>query len=427
MSGLLRLGLCGVGTVGGEVHRQLTEHPDTLAEAAGRPVEIVAYSARGKRPEYRAEYFADAAELAQQADVDAVVELIGGVDVAFDVARSTLAAGRHLITANKALLAERGGEINTLLRQNPGAWIGFEAAIGGGIPVVKCLGEGLAGNRIRKLSCILNGTSNYILSEMFDSGADFGSVLKQAQELGYAEADPTLDISGGDAAHKLAILASMAFGIAEPLRCITCEGIDTLSVRDFRFARQLNCRIRPLAVAERIGDACDLRAHVALVPEGHALAGIGGVMNAVHIQADPVGEVFLSGPGAGAGATASAVLADIIDLATGRARLQVPKRNADFALLDAGLRESTFYLRLDIPERNRPGIIAEITALLTEQQISIRELIQHGECDVADHIPLLVLTDPTREGAVRAFAEAVRARSDICRELLWLRVEDEAR
>ena len=423
----LRLGLCGAGTVGGEVHRQLSEHGDALAEAAGRPVEVVAYSARNARPEYRAEYFADAAELARRADVDAVVELIGGVDVAFEVAQNALAAGRPLITANKALLAERGGEISALLSRNPGTWIGFEAAIGGGIPVVKCLGEGLAGNRIRKLSCILNGTSNYILSEMLDSGADFGEVLRQAQERGYAEADPTLDVSGGDAAHKLAILAGMAFGIAEPLRSVTCEGIDILSVRDFRFARQLDCFIRPLAVAERIGDAYDLRVHAALVPEGHSLAGIGGVMNAVHIQADPVGEVFLSGPGAGAGATASAVLADIIDLAAGRVRPRISSRSADLAPLDAGERESSFYLRLDIPERNRPGIIAEITGLLTEQQISISELIQHGECDVADHIPLLVLTDPARERAVRAFAEAVRGRPDICRELLWLRVEDGAR
>jgi len=342
--------------------------------------------------------------VATDPDIDVVVELIGGTTVARDLVVAALEAGKHVVTANKALIAEHGNEL-AALAESKGLALRYEAAVAGGIPVIKALRESLAGNRISSVAGIINGTGNFILTEMSSAGRSFDDVLAEAQALGYAEADPTFDVDGTDAAHKLVILASLAFGIPLAIDGAFTEGINVIEPADLRYAEELGYRIKHLGIARRVGDRVDLRVHPTLIPSDSQIANVNGVLNTVMINADAVGEVVLVGPGAGALPTASSVMGDVVDLARllGRGQsdpipvMGVPQ--SDVASLPAVPREqveSAWYVRLRVEDR--PGVMADITRLLSAEGISIESLIQRPPKAGSSEVDVVVLTDNASTG-----------------------------
>jgi homoserine dehydrogenase len=397
----LRVGIAGLGTVGTGVVRLLETHRRHLAARTGRSIEIVAVSARDRRRDrgidlspYR--WFDDPVEIARDPGVDLVVELIGGADgPALALAQTALAAGKTVVTANKALLAYHGPALGALAEEKGGA-LGFEASVAGGIPIVKALREGLAANRISRLYGILNGTCNYILSSMRESGRDFAEVLKEAQDLGYAEADPTLDIDGHDAAHKLAILASVAFGTAVDIGAVHVEGIRHVSRLDIEHAEELGYRIKLLGTAVETDRGIEQRVHPTLVPAHAPIARVEGVFNAVVVEGDFVGPVMLEGRGAGEGPTASAVVADILDAACGR-RLPAFVPTAEPGLTAAPIAEHSgpYYVRLMV--RDQPGVIADIAAELSNERVSVEEMIQRRHAPGSAGVPVVLTTHPSQE------------------------------
>lgn len=390
MSEAFRLGIAGLGTVGTGVLRLIADHADLLAGRAGRPIEIVAVSARDPSRDRgvdlsRYTWCDDPAELARLEGIDAVVEVIGGTDgPALDLARACLAAGRPLVTANKAMVATHGRELAESAEAN-GTAILFEAAVCAGTPILQTLREGLAGNRVDRIEGILNGTSNYILSAMEQSGEDFDETLREAQKLGYAEADPALDVGGGDAAHKLAILAALAFGTQPEFANVEVDGIRDVRAADIRQAERLGYSIRLVAMAdlERDGDGPPRllqRVRPCLLPAAHPLADIDGPTNAVLAQGSYSGPILLQGAGAGSESTASAIVADVLALARGETRpaFGVPASNLRPAeLADSGAREARYYLRFVVADR--PGVLAELAAAMRDARVSIQSLIQEGE------------------------------------------------
>lgn len=405
----LRVALAGLGTVGGEVARLIEMQGEHIAKHAGKPVKITAISARDKnkkRPFSSAgmAWIEHPVELAGHADVDCVVELMGGSeDPAKALALATLKAGKPYITANKALLAHHGVALATLAEEKK-VPLYFEAAVAGGIPVIKTLREALAGNVIHEISGILNGTCNFILSTMQETGRGFADVLAEAQRLGYAEADPTFDVDGLDAGHKLVILAALAFGVPVDLAALKAEGIRKISAHDIHFAGELGYNIKLLGHARRSEKGFSMRISPYLVPRSKTLAHIGGPRNAVNIEADPVGGITLTGPGAGAGPTASAVLADIIDCAQGRyaAPFGVPIAHAAaLPLLADEDTISSFYLRATVEDRT--GVFAEIAEILRDSSISILSILQRSS-DKPGTVPLVIITHETSE---KAFKEAL--------------------
>lgn len=411
----LRLGICGVGIVGGQVVARI--------ESAGiQGCELVAYSALHQRDKYSYRYHSEPLGLARSPDVDVVVELIGGTDTALEVAEAALGSGKHLVTANKAMLAEHGSRLAELAQQQ-GVRIGFEAAIGGGIPVVKTLCEGLAANRVERITGILNGTSNYILTRLNQSSdMDFAAALAEAMEKGYAEADASLDVGGGDAAQKLAILAALAFDMSLPVASVICEGIEDLEPEDFSYARELGYTIRPLAVACRVGDAVDIRVHPALMPQESFLARVAGQMNAVRFSADMVGEVLCYGPGAGGPETASAVLSDLLDIANGRG-VGLNLGGKSLACISAEQRQCIYYLRIQAP--NRPGMVAELGQLLAAKYISIEAIIQHEQTDQEhESVPLVLITSRVSENTLLEAVRQIEGLPGVQQSARWLRVED---
>ena len=412
MSKVLNVAIAGLGTVGAEVARQLTENADHFTEKSGRAVRIVAVSARDAEKSRGfsmagVDFCADALALASREDVDVVLELIGGeAGVAYDVVTSALKNGRHVITANKALLAHHGHEL-AQMAEEAGLTLAAEASVAGGIPVIKMLKESLAGNQITRITGILNGTCNYILSVMQHEHREFADVLAEAQKLGYAEADPSFDIDGIDAAHKLAILAAMGFGTAPALDAVAVRGIRDITRMDMENARDLGCTIRLLGEVER-GDSGAISAEIRpiLLPLESGLAKIDGALNAVSFAGAPIGAVTVVGPGAGAGATASAVLADVVDLAMGR---YAPLFGVPAKSLKQGnnktispSRMERYFIRLKVYDR--PGVLADITAILRGHDISVESINQpsRAEDGVNGAVPVILTTHEVKPHAVAA-------------------------
>ena len=433
----LRIGLCGLGTVGRGTLEVLRRNAGMLAQRCGRELEVVQIGARSARPEadlgaipFTHDIFAVAANPA----IDVLVELIGGVEPARELVLTAIANGKQVVTADKALIAGCGDELFAAARAR-GVTLGYEAAVAGGIPIIKALREGLAANRIRWLAGIINGTSNFILSEMRDKGRDFADVLVEAQLLGYAEADPTLDVEGVDAAHKLVILAALAFGMPLRLDAVHIEGITRILPEDVRYAGELGYRIKHLGIARRNDRGIELRVHPALVPERSLIAQVHGALNAVMVRGDAVGATLYCGPGAGAEPTASAVIADILDIArrlNGGGRDAMPPLGVDtvagsaLPVLDIGDAESAHYLR--VSALDRPGVLSQLAQILSARGISIEAIIQKEPVPGQDHVPLIMLTNRTREREVRAAIAAIEQLDSVAGPVVHLRKEalDEA-
>jgi homoserine dehydrogenase len=412
----LRIALAGLGTVGAGVIRLLEANGDLIAARAGRPLQVVAVCARDRSKDRGIDlspyaWEDDMTALAARDDVDAVVELVGGSDgPALALARKALAGGKQLVTANKAMVAHHGMELAALAEEK-GVALKYEAAVAGGIPVIKGLGEGAAANRIERIYGILNGTCNYILSQMESTGADFGDVLKEAQELGYAEADPTFDIEGVDAAHKLSILAALAFGTALDFGAVDMSGISRITAADIAQADALGHVIRLVGMADLHNEDGEQRlfqrVQPVLVAKDHPLAAVDGPTNAVVAEGNFVGRLLFVGRGAGDGPTASAVVADLIDIARGNATapfsLPVSALKAA-APADSGQRVNRAYIRFNVADR--PGVLAEISAAMRDAGVSIESLIQQGHPDDGSDDPVLVAM-VTHDGPESAIASAL--------------------
>ena len=416
MAQALKIGIAGLGTVGAATIRILTAAHNELAERAGRPVAIVAVSARSKGKDrgvdlsgYR--WYDDPVALAADLEVELVVELMGGSEgSAKALIEAALALGKPVVTANKALLAAHGPALAALAEQK-GTTIAFEAAAAGGIPVIKALREALVGNKISRVSGILNGTCNYILSRMEAEGLDFAQCLKAAQELGYAEADPTFDIEGYDTAHKLALLSALAFGTEVDGDAVYVEGISNVTPLDLEMAEELGFRIKLLGVAERTAQGVEQRVHPTFVSRASQLASVMGVTNAVAIEAEPVGTITLVGPGAGGGATASAVVGDIVDLARGN---QVATFGRPSQALEKPVRapmqrhEGGYYIRLQVMDR--PGAAAIIATRMAERGISLESILQKGRDarrNANGSVPVILITYATTELLIRNAVAAI--------------------
>ena len=403
----LSVAVAGLGTVGAGVLKVLRENADLIAARAGRPVVVTAVSARDRSrdrgvPVAGLRWYDDPVGLAGDPGVDVVVEAIGGSEgPARALAEATIAAGKSLVTANKALLAIHGAALAAAAEER-GVSLAFEAAVAGGIPAIKAVREGLAGNRISRVAGILNGTCNYILTQMREHGREFADVLGDAQKLGYAEADPSFDVDGIDAAHKLAILAALAFGRPVAFDSVYVEGIRRVSALDIGFAGELGYRIKLLGIARQTEAGIETRVHPCMVPESAPIARVDGVFNAVVAEGNFVGRVMLEGRGAGEGPTASAVVADLIDLARGRV---TPVWGAAASALSSApsvpmsAHVGAYYLRLMVVDR--PGVIADVTAILRDEGISLESMLQRGRSP-GEAVPVVLVTHETRESAMTA-------------------------
>ncbi len=417
MQSPVKVGICGLGTVGGGSLRLLLENADEIARRAGASIQVARVATR--RPQEAKEAAnsdlsldsgialgSDPFAVVKDAEIQVVVETMGGFDPAFDVVRQALANGKHVVTANKALIAERGNELFEVAEAH-GTTLAFESSVAGGIPIIKTLREGLAANRIEWLAGIINGTGNFILTEMSAGGRTFNDVLAQAQELGYAEADPGFDVEGTDAAHKLTIMASIAFGIPLQFSATWTEGISALVPEDLAYAEELGYRIKHLGIARRTERGVELRVHPTLISKRWLLSEVAGVDNAIVVKGHAVGTTMYQGPGAGADATASAVVADIIDIArrlrAGAARPLAPSLHyygeaRDLPIVSMDDIESECYLR--IPVLDRMGVMARITRVLEQHAISIEAVIQkevHG-----GSVPIVLLTHTAPESGMNA-------------------------
>ncbi|MCR9220760.1 MAG: homoserine dehydrogenase [Alphaproteobacteria bacterium] len=402
----VKLAIAGLGTVGAGTIALIEAQGDLLADRAGRGVAVTAVSARDRSRDRGVDlspfaWWDDPVAMAREADCDVVVELIGGSDgVAKAVCEAAIGAGRHVVTANKALIAHHGAALARAAEAG-GVSLGFEAAVAGGIPIIKAIREGLAGNRIERVHGILNGTCNYILTEMRETGRPFAEVLEEAQKLGYAEADPSFDVDGVDAAHKLAILASLAFGTEVDFTSVHIEGIRRIAPLDIDFADELGFKIKLLGIAEKTAEGISQRVHPTMVPVDAPIAAVEGVTNAVETVGDFVGATVLQGAGAGAGPTASAVIADVLDVAAGRRapvfgvpadRLSAP------APLPMARHEGAYYVRLRVIDR--PGVIADVTAVLRDHKVSMESIIQRGR-DPEEPVDVVMTTHDTSEAAMQ--------------------------
>ncbi len=424
----LSVALAGLGTVGTGVLTLLRQNAEIVAARAGRPIAVTAVSARDRTRDRGTSiaglrWFDDPAALAADPSVDVVVEVIGGSDgIARAVVQAAISARKPIVTANKALLAVHGAEL-AAEAERAGVPLAFEAAVAGGIPVIKALREGLAANRIARVAGILNGTCNYILTVMRERGREFAEVLAEAQKLGYAEADPSFDVDGIDAAHKLAILAALAFGRPVAFDAVHIEGIRHVSALDIAFANELGYRIKLLGLARQTEAGIEARVHPCMVPQSSPLSRVDGVFNAVVAEGDFVGRVMLEGRGAGAGPTASAVVADLIDLARGRL---TPVWGAQSgALSDAPSVPMTahvgcYYLRLMVVDR--PGVIADVTAALRDAGISLESMLQRGRSP-GEAVPVVLVTHETRESAMRDALGRIGALDAVLEDPAVIRIE----
>jgi homoserine dehydrogenase len=428
----VKVGICGLGTVGSGTFNVLTENAQLIAGRALAQIDIVHVGARRDNPACDlagVRVSRDIFEVAKDPEVEVLIELIGGTTVARDLVEEAIRAGKHIVTANKALIAEFGNEIFALAQEH-NVSVRYEAAVAGGIPIIKALREGLAGNRIEWLAGIINGTGNFILTEMRDKGRDFADVLAEAQELGYAEADPTFDVEGIDAAHKLVILAAIAFGMPLKFSEVFTEGITQLTPQDVDYAAELGYRIKHLGVAKQSVAGVELRVHPTLIPEKRLLANVDGVKNAVLVEGSAVGPTLYYGAGAGAEPTASAVVADVVDLARDLSCGQVSRVPAlgvaadairDLPVVPMKLVETTWYLRMEAADK--PGVMSVVTSLFSEQGISIEALIQKAPVEGQSSVPVVVLTNMAPQGKLEAAVAAIEALDSITGKIACIRVE----
>jgi homoserine dehydrogenase len=435
----IKVGLLGVGNVGGGTFDVLERNQEEIRRRAGRSIEIVAVSARNlerakTRTGGKVAVVADPFDIVNDPEIDIVVELIGGYDLARDLVLKAIENGKHVVTANKALLAVHGNEIFAAA-QAKGVMVAFEAAVAGGIPIIKALREGLTANRIDWLAGIINGTTNFILSEMRDKGLDFATVLKQAQELGYAEADPTFDIEGVDAAHKATIMSAIAFGIPVQFDKAHVEGISKLNAVDIKYAEQLGYRIKLLGIAKRARvngkEGVELRVHPTLIPSKRLIANVEGAMNAVLVQGDAVGATLYYGKGAGSEPTASAVIADLVDitrLATADPEHRVPhlafQPNAmtNIEILPMSEVTTSYYLRMNVSDE--PGVLADLTRILADAGISIDAMLQKEPADGETRTDIIFLTHQTQEKNVIAAIAKMESLSTVGGSVTKIRLEN---
>ena len=431
----IKVGLLGIGTVGSGTFNVLKRNQEEIMRRAGRGIEITMVAdlnvERARElTNGECEIVNDANLVVTNPDIDIVIELIGGYGIAKDLVLKAIANGKHVVTANKALLATHGNEIFSAA-QEKGVMVAFEAAVAGGIPIIKALREGLTANRIQWIAGIINGTTNFILSEMRDKGLDFATALKEAQALGYAEADPTFDIEGVDAAHKATIMASIAYGIPMQFDKAHVEGITKLEAKDIDYAEQLGYRIKLLGITKRTEKGIELRVHPTLIPEKRLIANVEGAMNAVLVQGDAVGATLYYGKGAGAEPTASAVIADLVDitrLATADPEHRVPhlafQPNAisDLPILPMSEIVTSYYLRMHVADK--PGVLADVTKILAELSISIDAMLQKEPAEGESRTDIIMLTHQTHEKNIILAIEKIEALPSIFGTVTKLRLEE---
>jgi len=430
----VNVGLLGLGTVGGGTFNVLNRNADEITRRAGRGIRISHAAAREYDPARLPGIDAisvsdDAFAIVDEPDVDIVVELIGGYEPARELVLRAIANGKHVVTANKALIAKHGNEIFSAAQER-GVMVAFEAAVAGGIPIIKAIREGLAANQIEWLTGIINGTGNFILTEMRDKGRDFADVLAEAQARGYAEVDPTFDIEGIDAAHKLTILASIAFGIPLQLDKVYTEGISNITREDVEYAEEFGYRIKHLGYTRRSAKGIEMRVHPTLIPERRLIANVDGVMNAVLVQADAVGPTLYYGAGAGSEPTASAVVADIIDVArtlTADPGNRVPHLAfqpdsiCDIPILAMADVETAYYLRMQVTDK--PGVMADVARILGDAGISIEAILQKEPAPHADKASIILLTHVVRESQMNAAITKIEALDSIHGRVTRIRLE----
>lgn len=439
MSEALRVGIAGLGTVGASVVNVLREKANFLTVQCGRPLVVTAVSARSRGKDRGfdmggLEWFDDPVALAKSDNIDVYVELMGGDEgPAYDGIRTAIAKGRHIVTANKALLAKHGFQL-AKEAEAAGVILNFEAAVAGGIPIIKTMRESLSGNSISRVFGILNGTANYILTRMEADEISFEDCLADAQRLGYAEADPTFDIEGHDTAHKLAILASMAFGTQVAADDIYMEGISNISLSDIHAARELGYRIKLLGVAERTSTGIEQRVHPTMVPLDAVIAQVEGVTNAVGVEADVVGSILMSGPGAGGNATASAVVGDLADIAKAQqGRQQAPVFGRPASALEPYRRAEIeahaggYFIRMRV--QDKPGVFATIAQSMADNGISLESIVQRssrGVSDIEGGNPaktVILITHTTTESAIRAATDMIKKKGDLIAQPQVIRIE----
>jgi len=431
----IQVGLLGIGTVGSGVFTVLARNQEEIKRRAGRGIRIhtVADLNTQRAQELvkgQAEVVDDARKVIQNPEIDIVVELIGGYGIAKDLVLEAIAAGKHVVTANKALIAVHGNEIFKAAHAK-GVMVAFEAAVAGGIPIIKALREGLSANRIEWIAGIINGTTNFILSEMRDKGLDFNTVLKEAQRLGYAEADPTFDIEGIDAAHKATIMSAIAFGVPMQFAQAHVEGITKLSAVDIKYAEQLGYRIKLLGITKKNPNGIELRVHPTLVPTKRLLANVEGAMNAVQVHGDAVGTTLYYGKGAGSEPTASAVIADLVDVT----RLQTadpenrvphlafqPDALQNIPILPMAEVTTSYYLRLAVADQ--AGVLAEITRILAAHDVSIDALLQKEAAEGESQTDLVILTHETKEKNLMAALSEIQDLKTVMGEIVKIRLEN---
>lgn len=428
----VKVGLCGLGTVGSGTINVLRRNMREISARAGTEIIIEQIGARRDNSacDTSAENVTrDIFDVARNPDVDIVVELIGGTSVAKELVELAIDNGKHIVTANKAMIAEFGNELFAKAEAK-GVTIAYEAAVAGGIPIIKALREGLGANKIEWLAGIINGTGNFILTEMKDKGRDFADVLKEAQELGYAEADPTFDVEGIDAAHKLVILASIAFGMPLQFDKIFTEGISTIEPQDVTYAEELGYRIKHLGIARQSDDGVELRVHPTLIPEKRLIANVDGVMNAVLVKGDAVGPTLYYGAGAGAEPTASAVVADLVDLVRSFSAAQenkvahlgfAPASLTEYPIVPMSDVETAYYMRMTAEDR--PGTLNQVTKVLSDTGISIEAVIQKEPASGESAVSLILLTSRALEKQLLAAIESIEALAEIEGKVAHIRVE----
>lgn len=428
----VKIGVCGLGTVASGTVNILKRNKSLIDARAGCDIQVVQIGARRDNPHCDTSGIAitrDIFDVANNPDIDIVLELIGGTDVAKELVLTAINNGKHVITANKALIAHHGNEIFAAAKAR-GVTVAFEAAVAGGIPIIKAIREGLAANRIEWLAGIINGTGNFILTEMRDKGRAFDDVLKEAQALGYAEADPTFDVEGIDAAHKLVILASLAFGIPLEFEKVFTEGITKIAAADVAYAEELGYRIKNLGIARRAAEGIELRVHPTLIPSKRLIANVDGVMNAVLVKGDAVGPTLYYGAGAGAEPTGSSVVSDIVDVArtlTAAPEHRVPYLGfgAEFVkpqpILPIEEVETAYYLRMSAVDK--PGVLSKVATILSDYGISIEAMIQKEAQEGEDNVPLILLTNTAQEKRLRDAIGRIEALDSINAPVVRIRVE----
>ncbi|MDA8899002.1 homoserine dehydrogenase [Porticoccaceae bacterium] len=428
----VQVGICGLGTVGSGVYNVISRNSDSINDRANCEINIQQVGARRDNPNCdtsEVEVVRDIFEVAQNPEIDIVVELIGGTTVAYDLVMMALKNGKHVVTANKALIAEHGMEIFAYAASQ-GLEVAYEAAVAGGIPIIKGLREGLSANKVNWVAGIINGTTNFILTEMDTKGRDFNDVLVEAQEKGYAEADPTFDVEGIDAAHKLVILASIAFEMPLTLEGLYTDGITQLEPQDVAYAKELGYAIKHLGIARQTEQGVELRVHPTLVPHKSMIAGVNEVANAVMINADAVGTTLFCGPGAGAEPTASSVIADIVDVARTLDMPSDAKVNA-LGCSIAGLEqrnivaieeiETSFYMRF--AALDKPGVLSDITKIMADSGISIEAIVQKEQPVGEDYVNVIIVTNVTQEKLLSTAVERIENLETVRDTIKFIRVE----